>query len=251
VRACAHCRRFLDQVRTEKKIKSDQARRQEAEREWKATEEAEHQRRKIKAYYRAEDLATLDDPAVGRRSSGRAKIRGLKLDVDAAAMASEDEDGPSARSGLRSNEVELADGARRGGGRPQKGQDSRERDEATSPAQDEATARDLPREVDAGRDALSKDEIAAALSKIRHRRYLAVKEFLDAGTEEGPAQMHAAQKMSAAYVRKHGQDTSKPGVVRIPPQKMLQHVEKVMQVSTLVGLLLLVGESKPDVHHHI
>jgi hypothetical protein len=181
VRACAHCRRFLDQVRTEKKIKSDQARRQEAEREWKATEEAEHQRRKIKAYYRAEDLATLDDPAVGRRSSGRAKIRGLKLDVDAAAMASEDEDGPSARSGLRSNEVELADGARRGGGRPQKGQDSRERDEATSPAQDEATARDPPREVDAGRDALSKDEIAAALSKIRHRRYLAVKEFLDAG----------------------------------------------------------------------
>lgn len=179
---CAHCRQFLDQVRTEIKIKSDQARRQEAEREWKATEEAEHQRRKTKAYYRGVDLATLDDPAVGRRSSGRAKIRGLKLNVDAAAMASEDEDGPSARSGLRSkHQAEFADGARRGGGRPPKGQDSRERDEATSPAQDEATARGPQRAVDAGRDAPSKDDIAAALSKIRHRRYLAVKEFLDAG----------------------------------------------------------------------
>ncbi len=180
-RVCAHCRRFLDQ----EKMKSEQARREEAERKWKATEEAEHQRRKTKAYYRGENLATLDDPAVGRRSSGRAKIRGLKLVLDAAAMASEDEDGPSARSGLRSNGAEFADGARRGGGRPKKGQDSLERDEATSPvlsrAQDEATARAPPCAVDAGRDTPSKDEIAAALSKIRHRRYLAVKEFLDAG----------------------------------------------------------------------
>ena len=160
-------------------MKAEQARRREAEREWKAIEEAEHLRRKTKAYYRGEDLATADERGASRRSSaaarrsadGHAKVRKLRLDAvagpDEAAEESEDE--PSARSSEpRSKEAALAGGARRSGGRLPRGQDAH-------------GERETARAEDASRTAPSKDEIAAALSKIRHRRYLAVKELLDGG----------------------------------------------------------------------
>jgi len=59
---------------------------------------------------------------------------------------------------------------------------------------------------------------------------------------EGPDEIHAAQAITARFVRKHGEDRSKPGMLRMLSESTVRMMRKLKTVSPLVALSLFVGE---------
>ena len=185
-------KRYLEEVRIYDEMKAEQVRRREAELVWKEVEETENRRRKTKSYYDAVAAADVDASSgdKARKSQGISsgiRARGHKVKLSAAVHSDK---------GKRS-EVGQGSGAANGSWLAKDGGDDDGRGVRSFPAKlgkvaavvpvssdgehEQAKAKGLVVSSASRKKSMSKDEVASILSKIRHRRYLAVIEILDVG----------------------------------------------------------------------
>jgi len=111
----------------------------------------------------------------------------------------------------------------------------------------------LGAEILASADDIHSEESTHIAAEVLKYTVQEIKDFLDNDDVQGPdliEQIHAGQAITAKFVRKHGEDRSKPGMLRKLTPSAGRMIKKLKEVCPLLALCVFVGEMRPPPPPH-